>query len=348
MRVLIGMMHPKHVHMFRHIINYLQNEGHQVKVLAIEKDVTLTLLDKFGIDYIPIGRNPPEIISKAVNALVWDIRTIKIAMEFKPDIYLGQAFPHFAHARQITGGKYIILEDSEPARIVQSFSFPFADIILTPSAYRLDHGYKQVKFNGYFELMYLHPRYFKPNPGVLKKLDLNKKDKFVILRFVSWSAVHDIGYQGFTLNDIRKAVSELEKYARVFITSERRLPKDLEKYRIRISPENIHHLLYYASLFMGDSQTMSTESALLGTPTIRCNSFVGKNDMGNFIELEHRYGLIFNYRNPNDAIEKAVSLLTNSKIKKIWRRKRINLIKNKTDVNRFILSIITKEGVMYE
>jgi predicted glycosyltransferase len=45
---------------------------------------------------------------------------------------------------------------------------------------------------------------------------------------------------------------------------------------------------------------MTTEAAVLGTPAIRCNSFVGKRDMGNFIELEKKYGLIFNF----DSVEK--------------------------------------------
>ena len=57
---------------------------------------------------------------------------------------------------------------------------------------------KHITFNGYSELAYLHPNYFKADPSVLENLGLDKDEKFIIIRFVAWGASHDIKQQGFT------------------------------------------------------------------------------------------------------------------------------------------------------
>jgi predicted glycosyltransferase len=99
----------------------------------------------------------------------------------------------------------------------------------------------------------------------------------------------------------------------------------------------MHDVLYYAKMLVGDSQTMTTEAALLGTPAIRCNTFVGEHDMGNFIELEQKYGLIFNYDSPAKGIEKALELVGQPGLKAEWARKRERLVNDKIDVTAFMV-----------
>ena len=341
MRILVGMAHPKHVYMFKNFIEEMERRDHEVKILAIEKDITVYLLKQFNMPYTLIGKNPPQVYRKILSVPKWEYLTLKIAREFKPDIYIGQALPHFAHVSAILRKPYILFEDSEPAKAVQAVSFPFTDAIVTPSCYKDDLGKKQIRFNGYFELAYLHPNYFNPNPAVLNELGLSKNDKFIIMRFVSWVAVHDIGQKGgFDLEMKKRVVKEVERYTKVFITSESPLPEEFEKYRITIPPERIHDLLYYAQMLIGDSQTMTTEAGVLGTPAIRCNSFVGENDMGNFIELEQKYGLIFNYNDPNKAMTKAVELIQKSDLKEVWSAKKEKLLKDKIDVTKFVTEFI--------
>jgi len=341
MKILIGMMHPKHVYMFKNFIREMDERGHQIKLLSIEKDVTEYLLKQFGLPYTSIGYNFPNIYNKVLSIPKWEYLTLKIANKFKPDVYIGQALPHFAHVSAIFGKPYILLEDSEPAHVVQSISFPFADVIITPNCYKDDLGEKQVRFDGYFELAYLHPNYFRPDPSVLDDLGLNKKDKIIIMRFVSWTAVHDIGERGgFDLDMKKNLINELENYGHVFVTSEGHLANDFRSHQITISPEKIHDMLYYAHMLIGDSQTMTTEAAVLGTPAIRCNSFVGENDMGNFIELERKYNLIYNYNDPNMVINKAIELIQKPDLKGEWRMKRDKLLKDKIDFTKFLVDIV--------
>ena len=39
MKIMVWVGHPKHVHFWRHIVNNLSNHGHDVKILAVEKDI---------------------------------------------------------------------------------------------------------------------------------------------------------------------------------------------------------------------------------------------------------------------------------------------------------------------
>jgi len=73
--------------------------------------------------------------------------------------------------------------------------------------------------------------------------------------------------------------------------------------------EAIHDLLAFADCYVGDSQTMATEAALLGTPAVRTSAFVGDDDMSNFRELETEYGLLQSFADEDAAIDRAVAFL---------------------------------------
>ena len=61
MRILVGMAHPKHVYMFKNFIEEMERRGHEVKILAIEKDITEYLLKQFNMPYTLIGYNPHQV-----------------------------------------------------------------------------------------------------------------------------------------------------------------------------------------------------------------------------------------------------------------------------------------------
>jgi hypothetical protein len=293
MKVMIGVAHPKQVHFWKNIIRNLIEDGHDVKIVAWEKDLTLYLLDVYSLEYEVVGKNYKGLVRKAYGMVESDLKSLKIAKDFKPDILVGGS-PALAHVSRLLKRSYIYLIDTEHAILAYWLTHPFSDIICTPTCFKKKVNFKKhIVFNGYLELAYLHPKYFKPDPSVLDELKLDKDDKFIVVRFVSWGAAHDIGDKGFTSN--REVVKSLEHYGRVLISSENRLNRGLEKYRIDISPEKIHHLLYFAQLYIGESAPMSTESAILGTPAI----FVSTSRRGYTDELESKYGLVYNFSDPS-------------------------------------------------
>jgi predicted glycosyltransferase len=85
---------------------------------------------------------------------------------------------------------------------------------------------------------------------------------------------------------------------------------------------------------------MATEAAILGTRAIRCNSFVGQKDMGNFLELENIYNLLFNYNNEEKALDKALEIVQSPDIKDEWRERRERCLKDKIDLSKFIVDFV--------
>lgn len=337
MRILIDIGHPAHVHFFKNFIQEMRGKGHKILITARKKDVSLELMDAYGFKYSVVGESKEGKRSLILEWISRDIKILQIARVFQPDIMMAIGAPCITHVGKVINRPSVFFTDNdEHARLSNLVTFPFASVICTPSCFKKDLGKKHVRYNGYKELAYLHPNYFQPAPSVLDELGLTEDDKFVILRFVSWQAVHDIGQYGFDTQAKSKLVSRLVEYAKVFITSETPLPAELEKYRIPVSPERLHDLLYYASMLVGDCGTTAAEAGILGTPVVRYNSFVGPNDLGFLSALEQKDGLIYSFSELDQAMVKAEEILASKNIKQEWAEKRAKLIKSNIDVTAFV------------
>ncbi|AKB17640.1 DUF354 domain-containing protein [Methanosarcina sp. WWM596] len=345
MRILFNICHPAQVHLFKNLLWDLEKKGHKCKITAVEKEVSLNLLDAYGFEYEVVGSAKFTSFSKAMELIKIEYMLYKIARVFKPDILVGGVGNvHVSHLGKLIGKTSIVFDDTEHSKIEHLLMDPFATVICTPASYRISLGNKQIRYEGNHELAYLHPHYFTPDARVLNDLGIKENDTFIILRFVSWGAIHDVGHAGLTLEDKRNAVRELKKYGRILITSEKPLEKEFEMYRINLPPEKMHDLLYYATLLYGDSATMASECAVLGTHAIFCD-YAGR---GYTDEEEKRYGLVYNFYNENsmgkDSLVKALELLNNPNLKREGKQKRETLLAEKIDVTKFMADIIEKYG----
>lgn len=342
MKILIDVGHPSSVHFFKNVVPILLKKGNEIKITARNKDVTINLLDAYNLDYETVGTNRRGFLRKAIYATKIERSIYKICKRFQPDVLLGTSGNFYiAHVARILGKPSIIFEDSEPDKSIYWLCKPFATYFCTPANFSLDLGKrKHIRYKGYKELAYLHPNHFKADISVLEELGLKKDERFILLRFVSWSAAHDIGQKGLSLDDKRLFVKELENYGKVYISSEEELPPDFEDYKLKISPHKIHDLLYYAYMFVGDSQTMATEASILGVPTVRSNSFVGT--MSNFKELEENYELMYSIKDSEKALIKALELQKDENLKQRWTEKREKLLRDKIDVTEFIVDLIER------
>jgi len=347
MKILFEISHPAHVHQFKHVIWNLRNAGHEVKIVAREKDVALQLLESYKLDYEKIGKSYGSLVQKAYGLLKTDYKLFKIAKEFKPDIFVSRGSPYSAHVSYLMRKPHIAFWDTECAVLNDLLSYKFTDVICTPMCFRGNiDPQKHIKYNGYKELAYLHPKYFNADPVVLEEIGISKDEKFIIMRFISWTAHHDIGLRGIKRGSELELVKSLEQYGRVYITSERKLSGKLEKYRISILPEKIHSLLYYAQLYIGEGGTMAVEAAVLGTPSIHVESTssgIATGELsGNFLELRNKYGLLYFYPDQNQALEKAINILENRNSKRKWKKKRKKLLEDKIDVTAWMTDFIER------
>ena len=332
---------PPQVHTFKNLIWELKSKGHEVLITAREYQMVIELLTHYGLEYHVVRSSAKDIFTKIAMIPYADYVMDKLAREFKPDIMVSFGSPYLAHVSAILKVPHIAFEDTELSPEQFILYAPFTDVICTPEAFSAKISPKKhIRFKGYKELAYLHPNRYKPDDNLFSNLQIDKHEKYVILRFNAFGASHDIGRKGFNLADKRLLVKTLENYARVLISSEVKIPDDLEKYRFTIPLYMMHDALFFATLLVGDTQTSTTEAACLGTPAIRSNSFVGPKDMSNFIELEKKYNLIYNISNPKDAIEMADKFIHEKDIKIKWHEKTKLMLKDKIDVTAFMLWFI--------
>ena len=337
MKILIDIGHPAHVHYFRNFIYEMERKGHTYMITTRDKEVTLDLLNYYDLNYICMGKNLNGLWGKFWSIIRNDIKIFKVSLKFKPDLFLSFNIPFPAHVGFLLRKPVVGFTDTEHAKINHLLANPFTHSILTPSCYNKNLGIKHIRFNGYMELCYLHPNYFIPDPSILKLLGVKKDEKYIIMRFVSWNASHDVGHSGLSLDMKRKTLKELSKYAKVFVSSEGELPKDLKKYQIKIPPEKMHDVLYYATMYFGDGGTTASEAAILGTPSIHIAThakYCGVQE-----ELKHKYNLLYTFDNEDEGFMKAVSLMkANSTPKKYSKREK--MLGEKIDVTAFMVWFI--------
>jgi predicted glycosyltransferase len=340
MRVLVDVGHPGHVHFYKHVIWRLQDRGHEVLISARDKDVTLALLDHYGFPYrtlSAIGNGHWGLVREFLQR-EWAL--LRLIREFDPDVVTEIGGLFIAPICRLLGKSAIVFTDSEPVPLDKYFTYPFASVICTPDCFMRDLGKRHIRYAGYHELAYLHPDYFGPDPTILNELGVSEGEPFSVLRFVAWKASHDMRQHGFSIEVKREIVQTLNRFGRVFITSEMPLPEEFEPYRISVPPHRIHHVLYYARLFMGDGATMATEAGILGTPAVRSSSLA--LNMGNFVELMERYGLVYSYCDSGEALQRAVQLLEWEGAKAEWGRRREGLLAEKIDVTTFLCDLLEK------
>lgn len=318
----------------------MSEKGHEFMVTARKKEVSQVLLNSYKIPFTDRGSGSNSILGKLLYLPKANMLLYKHAKKFRPDLFLSFASPYAAQVSSILKIPHIALDDTEHARLGQIMYRPFTEIILSPNCYRGKIARNQQLFNGYMELSYLHPKYFKPDQSIRKLLGVSEDEKFVLLRFVSWQATHDAGHSGISLKNKRRAVEEFSKYAKVFISSETELPDDLEQYRISIPPVRMHDVLSFATLFFGESATMASESAVLGTPAI----YLDNDGRGYTDDLEKSYGLVHNFtESPNDqkeSIEIGLLLLKDELLAKKSSLQRTRLLKDKIDVTDFLVNFV--------
>jgi len=340
MNILFSINHPAHVHFFRNSIEILKKRNHKIWVTARDKEMTIPLLKHYNIDFIVLSKKRRGYLNYVKEYFSHQYKLFNILRDKRIRLVLSIGGIFSCLSAWSLGIPSIEFTDTEDAWLQHFLTYPFLTILYTPSCYSSYMGKKQVRYQGYHELAYLHPNYFTPDSSVLDLLGVEKDEKYIIIRFVSWTATHDLGHSGLSLEMKRKVVDELSKYARIFITSEDPLSEHLEAYRIRIPFERIHDALYFSSYFFGESGTMASECAMLGVPAIQISG-LPSGSIGTLMELEQIYSLIKVYERFNvKIIDEIIKNMNSSKFYKNLSKNNRQMIKDKIDVTKYIVDLI--------
>lgn len=344
MRILFFIVHPAKFRLFRDTVNTLKSKGHTVDWVIVTKDTLEDFVKTEKWDYtniFPEGRRikiKPVLLGTAINMLITLYRLFKYTWGKKYDLFITSDILSFVGWVKRT--PTLVFQDDDFS-IVPEYSpiWFFATKVLAPESCNLGPlNYKKVSYKGSHKWAYCNPKYFKPDYNYVKSFN-PLGEKYFLIRLVSLTASHDRGKKGLNDSILGRLVNTLEKHGKVYIMSERELPLEYESMRLKLEPIHHLHAMYYAEMFVGDSQTMVSEAGLLGTPTIRFNDFVGK--IG-YLKEEESYGLSYGFSTSQgeEMLEKVNEMLSQKDLKKEWKRRVQKYDSEHIDVTKFYIETI--------
>ena len=340
MKVLFMISHPAHFHMFRYTIDNLKRDGHEVVVVIRPKDVLEQLCQNAGMEFYKVKNRPKKwgMLGLGLSLIEKIFEVWRIARKEKPDILIGSDGVLAVVGNLVRKPSFECFEDdAEAIALYAKMFFPLYTGLICPdccSAWKWDR--KKIAYPSYHELGYLHPNQFTPNKSVVEQYGISTTEPYILIRFAKLTAHHDVGIHGMNAEIAQRVIDMVKPIGKIYITSERELEPQFEQYRIKINPLDMHHVMAFASLYIGDSQTMAAEAGVLGTPFVRFNDFVGRLSYLN--ELENTYHLGFGHKtNDVDGFYKSIQQwLDTPDRKEICAERRTRMLADKIDYTKFL------------
>ena len=343
MNILVDIGHPGHVHLLRHTAEALARNGHHVLYSVRDIPMAIRLMEHYGMTpYLNLGGKRDSLVGKAQTVLHQDMELLRFVRRNHIDVGLSSGIV-LSHVARLTSMKSLVFDDDDDAAepLVVKYGHPLSDVVFTPDCIQRKTKHA-VYYAGTHELAYLHPNHFTPDPQVLDNAGIAEGERFFIMRFVALKGHHDVGQKGLSLEQKRRLVEILKQHGRVIITSERAVEPEFEQYRLPVPPWEIHSLMAYSSMFLGDSQTMTSEAAVLGVPALKCNTFAGRLSVPNM--LENKYALCYAYTPDrfNNMLAHIEALLAHDpeELKRKWQAKRQRMLTDMIDPTEFFVDQI--------
>lgn len=341
MNVLVDVVHPAHVHFYRGLIDELRLRGDEVVVLSRDKDVTVDLLDGFGMSHTVISSvGPSSIVRQAQELVRRDWAMFRVARHFRPDVVLTRN-PSGVQVARLVGATGIFDTDDGPeVGLHWRMAAPFAHVITCPAPNAPAVGPKGRAYDAFKATAYLHPdRYRAGSPPVRELLGMADDQPYALLRLVSMQASHDHDEHGLSPETVDELVARLAAVGQVFLSSEGTPPEHLVHLQPQLPPTRFHDLLAGAEIVVGDSQSVACEAALLGTPVVHASSFAGRHHT--LVTLEDEHGLVRSHQ-PDDraGIMKSIDELLRPGTRRRHQQARRRLAEQTDDVVAWYLDLL--------
>ncbi|MDX1652423.1 MAG: DUF354 domain-containing protein [Brumimicrobium sp.] len=338
-KILFYFGHPAQYLFLRNTILTLQKNNDLI-ILIKTKDVLEDLIKKDGIPYKNIlkKRRRNSRFSIFLSLIIRIFKIGGITLIQKPSMLISQD-ASTAFVGKILFKKTICIteDDFEVLKPLSNITYPVVDTILCPVVCNVGkYDFKKVGYEGYMKLGHLHPEVFRPDKTILTKYKL--PEKYALIRLSQLNAYHDKNIEGLN-NEILKEIIETieQKGINVLISSENLMINEgFENFMLKIHPADMHHILCFAQLLISDSQSMSVEASILGVPSIRYSSFVGRISV--LEELEHKYKLTFGVQidEKNKIFELLDIILNEESSPDLYLTRRNKMLEEKINVTAFL------------
>jgi predicted glycosyltransferase len=102
----------------------------------------------------------------------------------------------------------------------------------------------------------------------------------------------------------------------------------------------MHHVLAFADVFIGDSQSMTVEAAVLGVPSIRINSFADRCSILQDLQNEYQLTFAFFPKQEEEIFALLNTWLEDGELRQKFQAKRKRLLEKKIDLTCWMVDFI--------
>jgi predicted glycosyltransferase len=276
MKLILDILHPAHLNFFKNAIPELENHGIEVEIVYRRRGQLLPLLNQelSGRSFIEIGTHQKKTAGKFKALFTREYQMLKYLRSNKFDMTMGVAGFYIGFPARILGKPAVTFTDDWEYKTTFYLSKYSSDHLVIPGL--IPAGGKGIlKYPGYKELAYLHPKYYKPDPARVKAAGF-QNGKFVFIRLVSSATLNYIKMISGDLSKLLKEIQDLG-YDVVLFPEEAAQAEPYSKSCHILNPpvEDIQSWISYAALTITFGDTIARESCLLGTPSI----YLGGRDM---------------------------------------------------------------------
>ena len=289
--------------MFRHMATELTDRGAEVRWSSRDKDSTLELLERFGIDHVVASRPAPDRTRVGDAAeLVRRSRTIReVLRSWRPHVLLTRN-PSGVLAG--LGTRTWTVFDTDDGRAVGAhhlLAAPFADVVTSSVLDPASHGPRHRRYPGLKSHAYLHANRYRPDPRWRARLELEPHDgSLSVLRLSRHDASHDRRTDALSEQAKQQVFDLLRAHGAVVLSVEgeptRLVLRDGTERPV--PADTFHDLLAHAAVCVTDGQSVAAEAAVLGVPAFRLSGFSRRVW---YLELLEDAGLVRNFQPGEEA-----------------------------------------------
>jgi predicted glycosyltransferase len=282
MEIVVDLLHPAHLNFFVNAIGELEKHNIGINIIYRTRGEIKAILehDLPGKNFVEVGRHYKTLPGKLIALFHREYQILKYLKSQNFDLTLGVAGFYIGFPAKLMAKSSITFSDDWEYKTTFYLSKYSSDYLMIPKLIPAN-GQNILKYNGYKELAYLHPNYYKPKLRQLKEAGFTP-GKFIFIRLVSSVSLNYYNLTIGNLQDFFKAVKK-EGYDIVVSTEESEQSSMYSDTCHILEPpvEDIHSWQANAALTVSFGDTIARESCLLGTPTI----YLGGRDMAVNSEL---------------------------------------------------------------
>ena len=274
MNILIDLLHPADINFFKNAIDALSGKGIDITIIMRPRGKMIEILKSElpNMQFTPVGKYYTTTPGKLFSIATRNLNLVLFLRKNNFDLCTSYGF-FVGIASRFCRKPSVIFTDDYEYRIPFYLFKSCGGYLVIPSCIP-STGKNILKYNGFKELAYLHPNYFKPDRKVLEQYGLTP-DNYVFIREVARASLN---YKNLKQTDLPEVIRSLNNFGLNVVLSvedKTRMDSLKDKCTVLEEPVDIFSLMRFALFTISSGDSMARESCLVGTPTV----YTGGRDM---------------------------------------------------------------------